>query len=188
MEVSMDGQRSRQALGEFLDYLAEKGLMAGATVAARKAAATKILGILDESQANDVTTVDVDDVVARFGRLHGKDYTPQSLTTYQSRLRSALDDFRSYLNNPLGFRPSTQNRAARTRAKMGKDDQSERGKVDRSEAPRPAPIVPPMAASNILPIPIRADLVVHIQGLPFDLTEGEARKIAAVVTAMAQTK
>jgi hypothetical protein len=44
-----------------------------------------------------------------------------------------------------------------------------------------------MAASNILPIAIRADLTIYIQGLPFDLSEAEARKIAAVVTAMVQT-
>jgi len=42
-----------------------------------------------------------------------------------------------------------------------------------------------MASSHILPIPIRADLTIYIQGLPFDLTEAEARKIAGVVSAMA---
>jgi hypothetical protein len=45
----------------------------------------------------------------------------------------------------------------------------------------------PAAAGLIVPIPIRPDLTVHVQGIPFDLTEAEARKIAAVVTAMVQT-
>jgi hypothetical protein len=40
-------------------------------------------------------------------------------------------------------------------------------------------------AKSILPIPIRADLTVYIQGLPFDLTESEAKRISNVVTAMA---
>jgi len=40
-------------------------------------------------------------------------------------------------------------------------------------------------ASSILPIPIRVDLTIHIQGLPFDLTEAEAKKIANVIQAMA---
>ncbi len=45
----------------------------------------------------------------------------------------------------------------------------------------------PTAAGLIVPIPIRPNLTVHVQGLPYDLTEAEARKIAAVVTAMVQT-
>jgi hypothetical protein len=38
---------------------------------------------------------------------------------------------------------------------------------------------------DVLPIPIRADLTVRVHGLPFDLTQAEARKVAAVIQAMA---
>lgn len=38
---------------------------------------------------------------------------------------------------------------------------------------------------RILPIPIRADLSVHIANIPLDLTQAEARKIASVVMALA---
>lgn len=180
----MDGSRSREALAEFLDYLAAKGLMARATAQARKAAASKILGILDEAEARDVTSIDIDDVVGRFQRLHGKDYTPGSLSTYRSRLASAIDDFRSYLANPLAFRPSTQNRDRPKAKNSAPNEQAKTAPTTevRIET-RPSPMPP--AATSILPVPIRADLTIFIQGLPFDLTEGEARKIAAVVTAMA---
>lgn len=182
----MDGSRSREALAEFLDYLANKGLMARATAQARKAAASNILGILEPNEAADVTTLDVEDVVARFQRLHGTRYAPQSLTTYKSRLRSAIEDFTSYLANPLGFRPAG---AVRERPKVKSEKESIKPKAAvgpeaRLEGPRAVP--PPLAGSNIVPIAIRADVTIYIQGLPFDLTEGEARKIAAVVTAMAQ--
>jgi hypothetical protein len=40
-------------------------------------------------------------------------------------------------------------------------------------------------SNSILPIPIRADTTVFVQGLPFDLTEAEAAKIANVIRAMA---
>jgi hypothetical protein len=180
----MDGNRSREALGEFLDYLADKGLMAKATALARKAAASQILGILDSTEANDVTTIDVDDVVTRFGHLHGKQYTPQSLTTYKSRLRSALKDFQSYLSNPLAFRPSVQSRE-RPASKVAKNV-SESIKIESRAEPSKSHS-PPIAAVNIVPIPIRPDLTIYIQGLPFDLSEAEARKIAAVVSAMALT-
>jgi site-specific recombinase XerD len=176
----MNGRRTREALLDFLDYLSEKGLMERATVQARKAASSQILGILEGEEAEDVTAVDVEDVVARFGRLFGKKYTPQSLMTYKSRLRSALEDFKSYLDNPLAFRPSVQNRDRRPKTK----DASEPVKTADL---RPAPVRSMTSApspTHIVPIPIRADLTVYIQGLPFDLSEAEARKIANVVTAM----
>jgi len=184
----MDGQaRSREALADFIDYLADKGLMEKNTAQSRKAAVTKVLGILDEVEAADVTAVNVEDVVSRFQRLHGRDYTPGSLNSYKSRLRSALDDFNSYLANPLAFRPSVQSRA-RTRARMSKDNLSDSPAPKGERRPDPPRVVPlPAAAGLVLPIPIRPDLTVHVQGLPFDLTEAEARKIAAVVTAMVQT-
>ena len=182
----MEGQvRSRQALSDFLDYLADKGLMARNTVAARKAAVTKVLGILDDVEAADITAVDVEDVISRFQRLHGRDYTPGSLTTYKSRLRAALDDFRSYLNNPLAFRPSVQSRA-RTRTRIAGEEQSDTSGRPERRVEQAKPVPMPSAAGLIVPIPIRPDLTVHVQGLPFDLTEAEARKIAAVVTAMVQ--
>jgi hypothetical protein len=186
-EVEMDGQRSREALANFLDYLGDKGLMERNTAQSRKAAVSKILSILEETEASDVMAVDVDDVVSRFGRLHGKDYTPQSLNTYKSRLRSALDDFRSYVSNPLAFRPAVQTRT-RQKMRVTKEDTADPAAAERRLEPiRLAPSATSVS-DNILPIPIRADLTVRIQGLPFDLTMAEAQKIAAVVTAMAQTQ
>jgi hypothetical protein len=38
---------------------------------------------------------------------------------------------------------------------------------------------------NVFPIPIRENVVVRVHGLPFDLTPAEAKKIAAVIQAMA---
>ncbi len=44
---------------------------------------------------------------------------------------------------------------------------------------------PPLSGFSILPIPIRPDVTVFVQGLPYDLTEAEANKIANVIRAMA---
>jgi len=178
--------RSREALADFHDYLAEKGLMERNTAQSRKAAVTKVLAILDEVEAADVTSLDIEDVVSRFQRLHGRDYTPASLTSYKSRLRSALDDYLSYLSNPLAFRPNVNRTRARTRT--GKEESTDAPSVRTERRGGSSRAVPaPTAAGLIVPIPIRPDLTVHVQGIPFDLTEAEARKIAAVVTAMVHT-
>ena len=180
--------KSRAAAINFQEYLGNKGLMARATASARKAALGKVLGILSDEEAEDVTAIDLDEVMTRFGHLQGKGYTPQSLTTYKSRVRAALDDFASYVDNPLGFKPSLQTRERKASSSKGG---SSKPKVVGSEGPLSEPqprtmssVAGPMA-SSILPIPIRSDLTIHIQGLPFDLTEAEAKKIASVVQAMA---
>ncbi len=40
---------------------------------------------------------------------------------------------------------------------------------------------------DIVPIPLRENLTVYVQGLPLDLSQAEASKISAVVMAMATT-
>jgi hypothetical protein len=42
---------------------------------------------------------------------------------------------------------------------------------------------PPIANVTLVPIPIRPDLVVWVQGIPHDLTKAEAAKVVAVVAA-----
>ncbi|HXE08173.1 MAG TPA: site-specific integrase [Acidobacteriaceae bacterium] len=185
----MDGKRSREAAVEFLEYVAQKGLMSPATARARKAAVNTVLDILDDREAQDVTTIDLDDVMNRFGHLHGKDYSPVSLRTYRSRVKSALDDFANYLKNPLEFKPNVQSRERTTnpsRAATGAAKSTSKSENPASDPSRPrATSIAATIPSGIIPIPIRADLVVFIQGLPFDLTIAEARKIAGVVQAMA---
>ncbi len=183
----MDSKRSREAALEFLEYIAQKGLMAQATARARKAAVNKVLGILDDNEAQDVTSIDLDAVMSRFGHLQGKEYTPQSLVAYKSRVKAALDDFTSYVENPLAFKPSVQ---ARERKPVSSKTSSSpvrntSGGSVREALHQPATVLADRMARSILPIPIRADLTIYVQGLPFDLTEAEAKKIASVIHAMA---
>jgi hypothetical protein len=172
---------SRTALLEFQDYLSKKGLMNKATAAARKAAVNKVLGILDEAESGDVSTIDIDKIMSRFHNLEGSKYTPSSLNIYKSRLKSAIDDFLRYQKDPMNFKPAGQNPGRAERAKTPAS-----GEVSsRPEPHRNIPIEAPPAAVNIIPIPIRPDLTIKIQGLPFDLTASEANKIANVIKAMA---
>ena len=129
--------------------------------------------------------IDLDHVVERSSRLHGKEYTPASLAAYRSRLKSAVEDFRSYLANSLGFRVSVPSRAKpSTRTPRDSPHSTTNTTPEtRTETAKPSPVI--LQSDTIYPIPIRADLTVYVQGLPFDLTEAEARKIANVIIAMA---
>jgi hypothetical protein len=174
---------SRTALLEFIDYLANKGLMNKTTASARKAAANRVLGILDDAEANDVSKIDLDEVMTRFHNLEGAKFTPDSLNTYKSRLKSAIEDFVRYQRDPLNFRPTTQNTGRRLAERQKPAGNAETSR--KSVNPPVASAEAPPASVSILPIPIRPDLTIKIQGLPYDLTPQEALKIANVVRAMA---
>lgn len=178
----MSAGRSREDLMKFLDWLGAKGLMPSSSIANRKAAVGKVLSILPEEEATDVLALDVDEVMTRFSNLHRQDYSPGSLNAYRSRLRSTLDEFEAYLTNPLGYRPNAQ---ARERKASGSKSEMAGNNGGRAAQKAPPAKAEAPGATNIMPIQIRPDLTIRIQGLPFDLTQAEAKRIANVVMAMA---
>ncbi len=170
----------------FLEYMSSKGLMAKNTVGGRKAAVGKVLGVLDPEEVEDVFTINVDQAMARFINLEGKSYTPNSLKVYRSRVSSSIDDFREYLKDPASFQPTKPSRAqskAKASGGAGKPKaQTTNSKNSENSSGQSEQF---SSSSNVLPIPIRQNVVVRIFNLPFDLTPQEASKIANVVKAMA---
>lgn len=184
----MSNGRSTADLLRFLDYLSEKGLMPAATAASRKASANKMLAVLSDDESRDVTVIDMDDVALRFHNLNGQQYTPGSIQTYKSRVGSAIDDFRAYLANPLGFRSSSK---PRQRSRGPKEAVVASGAGSAAGMSAATAVSQPTVSStlptgaNILPVPLRPDLTIQIAGLPFDLTSAEAKKIANIILAHA---
>jgi len=167
--------RSREALLAFLDQLGKTGRVRLTTAQSRKASASKVLNVLNQSEAEDVSSIDVDEVMSRFVEIHGQEYGADSLASYKSRLRTALEQFRGHLANPVNSRSSND-----IRDTLHQENRTGFADGSTPEGRRPIRII-----NEVLPIAIRADLTVYIQGLPFDLSEAEARKIGAVVTALA---
>lgn len=179
---AMTNPRSRQELLKFLDYVGAKGLLSPATAESRKASVNKVLGILSDDEAADVGRIDLEEVVRRFANLHGQGYTADSLRTYKSRTKSSIDDFLRYVDNPMAFKVGGAKRTPRSKNAKENGNQST---AAAATPQNPAAAITPSAGSAIIPIALRADLTVHIQGLPFDLTGREAKKIANVILAMA---
>lgn len=178
-------ERSLDDLLEFLDWMASKGFMAKNTAFGRKAACSAVLGVLDPEEREDVTQLDIDQVMSRFTNLEGKKYAPKSLRVYRGRTQNSILDFIRYKADPENFKAlasasKNHSETAKPKRKKAEGDNA---------APEPTPASsPPMHSPNVYPIPIRADLVVRIHGLPFDLTKAEAERIANIVKAMAVTE
>ncbi|WP_449393513.1 hypothetical protein [Devosia riboflavina] len=170
---------SVKALVEFLEYAANKGLLNKATANAKRIAVERIFEVAEDSERLDVRAVDFPSLMHRFMNLEGSGFKPDSLSSYQSRVRSGIDEFLSWKSNPMGFRPNKRNGAAKSARSGAKTEASrEPPKLQQDQTPRPA------VQTNSIPIPIRSDLTVVVHGLPFDLTSAEANKIAKVVMAM----
>jgi hypothetical protein len=179
----MADQRSREELIKFLNYVGTKGLLSPSTVESRKASVNKVLGILSDEEAQDVGSIDLDQVMRRFANLHGQGYTTDSLRTYKSRTKSSIDDFVRYVENPMGFKVGGPKRQPRTRPATQTNPKTNE---EPAGTPQSSAITSmPSAGSSIIPIAIRPDVVVHVQGLPLDLSPREARKISNVILAMA---
>lgn len=107
----------------------------------------------------------------------------------------ALADFERWVDSPMAFRPAGGG-AAKTAAKNGASLGKKPRATHRSETSEPparevlpaevysAPAVE-QSTELTFPVPIRAGLTVQLCGIPFDLTVGEAEKIAQVVKALA---
>jgi hypothetical protein len=171
-------------LMKFLDYMLDKGLLNRNTAVGRKAVVGKVFQALDAEARQDVLAVDVDDVMNRFINKAGSNYTPDSLQTYKSRLKSVLDDFRAYKTNPMGFRPTVAIRSTKQKVENPRQKTPAADDGIQQEAPRqqyaPHASIP---SDDILPVKLRPDLVVRIQGLPHDLTSAEANRLCTVLRA-----
>lgn len=170
----------------FLDWTADKGLMAKNTVNGRKAAVSGVLGVLDPEEKGDVTTLDLDSIMSRFIILQGKKYSPGSMSVYRSRTNASLNDFKRYLGDPIGFKAVPGKPDKITQQKNSKPHKLRRPSPP-SETPSNPSVGPTsvQASANVLPIQIREDLIIRIHGLPFNLTALEAERIANVIKAMA---
>ena len=181
---------SAKRFEEFCSYVIEKNLMNRETASSRKVSSLKILGALDESDRQDLRTLDRELAFNRFQNKSGKAYTPSSLGVYRSRFNGALDDFISFQDNPSAFRPNTP----RSNGKK-KDDAAKPKKTKKVSAnvTTVATASLQMAESTsgqenlTLPIPLRPGIVVKIFGLPSNLTVEEAKKIATIVSGYAMS-
>jgi hypothetical protein len=151
--------------------------MPKSTISARRASLNKVSTVLTREEWSDVLNLDLEDVGRRFAKRRGGNYTEDSLKSYLSRVRVTIEEFQLFLG---GWGRSRPERLTGDLPKKPVKGQPTYSKSIRENSVRTARF-----EVSILPVPIREDLTVQIQGLPFDLSKAEANKIANVILAMA---
>ena len=188
MEGSLSVQAASAAdLCSFMDFAAAKGMMPRATAMARRTAVKEVLATTegDDWESIDVIDMDVEVILDRFETIASRShrFKPQSLTTYKSRFRSAIQDFVAYRSNPGGWRPQRRSRTSAPSTSTSPPGPRERkptrtSSVDTSPASGSTwetyrfPVRPGMMATLNLPTDLRAAevarLTLFLQILPMD--------------------
>lgn len=169
---------SQIAFLKFLREGAVTGITSPATARSRKLAAENLLVQLNTQERHDLRLLDVDELCSRFHKLQGSTIRPESIEVYKERLSSALKDFIEWTEDPAGFQ-SVEGEKPEAVLVASRDTPGQ------AQAREELALNPPRSPHDIFPIPIREDLVVYLQNVPLDMTQAEARKIAAVVQALA---
>ena len=172
---------SMDDLLEFLAHASDKGLMPAATATALGVASRNVLGMLDDSEREDIRNLDLDGVIKRFTNKRARDFSPTSLKEYGRRVRRAVDLFLSWRGDPANFTVKTRatnsrkkDRPARSEPLLGLHEEGD------------APVTPAYDAGGYKSaFPIRPGTVVTVSNIPSDLTAAEAERLAKFVRMLA---
>jgi len=169
---------SKIGLITYLRESAISGLLNPAVARSRKTAAEQLLAHISPEERLNLRLLDVDLLCSRIHKLEDSSIRFEALNLYNSRLKSALSDYFSWIKDPENFVSlSTSNNNS---SKIINEKQSLEQK-----ALEDITLSKTYVQEGIIPIPIRKDLTIYIKDLPLDLTEQEAQKIVRVVQAYA---
>jgi hypothetical protein len=169
---------SKNGLLKFLKESAVTGIMNPGVARSRKTAAEKLLDHVTAEERINLRVLDVDELCSRIHKMEDSSIREEALNLYNSRLKSALTDYFQWLKHPETFTSSGSNMAPAKQVQ--KRDQEEQRALEAIALHHAG------TQDDIIPIPLRDDLIVYLQGLPLNLTDKEAHKIVSVVKAYVQ--
>ncbi|QEY18146.1 hypothetical protein D0C16_20425 [Cellvibrio sp. KY-GH-1] len=179
---------SKQAMLNFLDYVANKHLINGSTAKNWRSASSQFLELLDEHESQDLRTLDTDHLSQRYAHSKNNSVRPDSVRIYLARFRSAYENFIKYADDRVNYRPisaskmkTTGNTVVRTRARPVKPTVATQ---ETTSQPTSAQQQNNFQGSINFPIPISGGRIVVISNLPHQLNKTDADKVLAVIRAL----
>ncbi|MFC3194950.1 hypothetical protein ACFODZ_11930 [Marinicella sediminis] len=169
---------SKNGLLDFLKEAAVTGIMNPGVARSRKTAAEKLLDHVTAEERINLRMLDVDELCSRIHKMEDSSIREEAMNLYNSRLKSALADYFDWLNNPEAFTSTGSN--------MAPVKQVQKRDLEEQKALESIALHHAGTQDDIIPIPLREDLIVYLQGLPLNLTGAEAKKIVKVVKAYVQ--
>lgn len=180
----MSSDFSKNALMKFLGTVVATGLMNANTAGGLKAACSRILD--DLAETDDVRGVDVNTAVVRYNNRNPGALSPNSLAEYQRRVSRAISDFVSWVENPASFKPRTRG-ASWKNGRKTENASGQRATASHPDTPgHTVHAASPAPTSTGLPLsyPLRPDFLAQVV-IPRDLTAEEARRLGAFLMTLA---
>lgn len=166
---------SKNGLLTFLRESARSGVLNPAVARSRKTAAVNLLDHISPEERINLRLLDVDDLCSKVHKLEDSSIRVEALELYNSRLKSALEDYFDWLTDPENFVSLAVTQSSSKSNKVVKSqEQKVLEDITLSQSEQQV---------DIIPIPLRKDLTVFIKDLPLDLTKSEAAKIVRVIKA-----
>jgi hypothetical protein len=167
-------------LVQFLRQSTIEGLLNPAIAKSRLNAVEQLSVELTEEEKNDLRLIDVDVLCLRLHKLHDSSIRPEVLELYNKRLKAALVDYFSWLDNPSSFFSV----GGDTIKKDKRYSSSDKEKSHEQKALEEIALATSQSRTDIFSIPLRDDCTIYLQNLPLDISAAEAKKIANVVKAL----
>jgi hypothetical protein len=165
-----------KAFVDHWNWAADKGVMNKNTAGALRASCRQVLSVLDNWEAVDVKSLDIEGTLTRFQNLKKKEFKPAVLETYKRRFRQAIASYLSYLDDPGGWKPRSVDRAATAEKANGNERPVDSGRAIRHEMPQ--------AGLVEYPFPIRDGQIARLV-LPRDLKTSEVKRLSAFMSTLA---
>jgi hypothetical protein len=168
---------TKNGLLTYLRESAKSGVLNPAVARSRKVAVLQLLDHISSEENLNLRLLDVDELCSKMHKLEDSSIRVEALNLYNARLKSALSDYFSWIEDPENFvSNSVLNNSSQAKNKLNAIEQ---------KALEDITLTNTEGQIDIIPIPIREDLTVFIKDLPMDLTSDEADKIVRVIKAYA---
>ncbi len=182
-----DNPYSVKSLVEWIEHAGDRGLMNKSTSIGKKAAVSEVLlnsGILQDFEKDDVRNFEPEEIFLRYMNRRSNKYPPGTLKTYRSRMKSSIDLFLKYKENPLSFSANSHKKkvvkketAPKPSSKSNMETQGALTVVSKDEATNEV-------ETFDLPVPIRdGKYMVTISNIPKNINEEDVKRISAVIRA-----
>ncbi|MEQ4674053.1 hypothetical protein ABN063_05765 [Providencia vermicola] len=134
-----------------------------------KNSSSRLLTVINSDESEDVTKINLDEIVVRFAETLDPVPTHKSLATYKNRFQKALSYFIEDASSKI---PNSRTRPKSVKPNLFQTTSALKAKEIEIKTFK-------------LPIPLRKDFIVEINNLPQDLTSEEADRIATIIKSYA---
>lgn len=175
------GNRKISGLMSYLDSLVEKGRARSSVVTPLKTAIRQIFETVEKDNWEniDISTINLDDYIARFKNLALDRYNADSYNTYKARANRAITWYTNFLQNP-GWTPTLRKSPISTNSKTTKKDVTPQNNPLSSPNSLQTISTPPKAELISYPFPMSNGTLASLY-LPKNISQEDATRLSKFI-------